>query len=775
MKPFVHYNAESIGEAARLLKKYGGKAKVNAGGTDLLGAMRDKVLPEYPEAIINIKTVAGLDYIEKDKDGVWIGALTKLADICKSEELKKEYPVLTQAVYSVASPHIRNMATLGGNLAQDVRCWYYRYPRQIGGPIVCLRKGGKTCAALSGDNRYHSLFGAAPMEQRPCSSYCPAKTNIPGYLSKVRNGDFAQAAAILADYNPLAAITGRVCPVFCEPECNRKEFDEPVAIQCVERGVGDYILENMKTYFAPPKKKTGKKAAIVGSGPAGLTAAYYLRRSGNDVTVYERMAEAGGMLRYSIPPFRLTKDVVKKFVDALSAMGVEFVFGKDVSGAEAVEDLKKKYDAVLLAQGTWRSLKLGVPGEDAPGVHYALDYLAKINKSERVDLGQKVVVVGGGSVAIDAARTAKRLGASEVHVVCLECRNPDSKDNMLALPEEIAEAEEEGIVIHPSLGVQAILTKEGRVSGMETVACLSVREPDGRFNPQYDRTCTALNLSADSIIVSIGQAAESQAVIKSDVEGIFRCGDVAIGPSTVIQAVASARETVDATNSFLGVKTTNGKKGLSAFADSTLDLTGRAESQIRPVAQRTQGIDLEDVPGLTRGQIETEAHRCFNCGCLAVGPSDIAIALVALDATVVTTRRSMAAEKFFTATSTCSTVLEAGELIKEIRVPKAPTGARQRYDKFTLRKPVDFALVSVASVLTIENGVCKDARVVLGAVAPTPLRVRKAEELLKGRRIDEQSANDAARVALEGIVPLTMNDYKAQIAKTLTKRAILGE
>jgi NADPH-dependent glutamate synthase beta subunit-like oxidoreductase/CO/xanthine dehydrogenase FAD-binding subunit len=777
MKPFIHHTAQSIGEATRLLVKYKGKAKVNAGGTDLLGVMKNRIAVEYPEAVIDLKNIKGLDYIVEDESGIRIGALARLADVLKSPTVKKEYKLLADAVYSVASPHVRNMATIGGNLAQEVRCWYYRYPRHVGGPIVCLRKGGKICAALAGDNRYHSLFGAAPMEQRPCSSHCPANADIPAYMSKVRKGDFAEAAGILVERNPLAAVTGRVCPVFCESECNRREFDESVAIQCVERGVGDYMLENKAAYFVAPGKKTGKKVAIVGSGPAGLSAAYYLRKSGNEVTVYERMAEAGGMLRYSIPPFRLAKDVVKKFVDALSGMGIKFELGTDVSGAKAVSDLRKKYDAVLLAQGTWRSLKLGVPGESAEGVHYALDYLAKINKGEKVALGRRVVVVGGGSVAMDAARTARRLGASEVHVVCLECRDPNSKDNMLALEEEIIQAEEEGIVIHPFLGVQTILVSGGKVSGVDTVACLSVREPDGSFKPQYDRTCTALNLQADSIIVSIGQAAESQAASQGDAEGVFRCGDVASGPSTVIQAVASAREAAKAIESLLsgGAGAAKEEKRPLSLADSSLDLAPRVQSRIRPASQRTNGIDLEDIPGLTRKEIEAEAHRCFNCGCLAVGPSDIAIALVALNANIVTTKRSIKAERFFAATATCSTVLESGELIKEIRVPKVPAGARQRYDKFTLRKPIDFAVVSVASVLTVKDGVCKDARVVLGAVAPAPLRAGRTEELLKGRVIDEKTASAAARAAVDGAVPLTANDYKAEIVKALTKRAILNE
>lgn len=302
MRWFEHHNARSIDEAVGLLTDYEGKARVIAGGTDLLGALKDGVFSEYPEAVINIKTVKDLDYIRNDQKSLTIGALAKLVDIARSPAVQAEYKLLADAAYSVGTPHIRNMATIGGNLGQDVRCWFYRYPRNIGGPIACLRKGGKVCSALAGDNRYHSIFG--------------------------------------------------------------------------------------------PARLTG-----VSSGPG------------------------------------------------------------------------------------------------------------KVRK-----------------------------------------------------------------------------------------------------------------------------------------------------------------------------------------------------------------------------------------GCYAVGPSDIAVALVALDARIVTTTRSLSAERFFTATATNSTVLAADELITEIQIPKPPAGVRQRYDKFTLRKPIDFAVVSVASVLTVENGICKDARIVLGAVAPEPLRAQNAEEVLRGRIVDEKIA-----------------------------------
>jgi len=337
MKRFEHHNARSLEEAVALLIDYDGRAKVNAGGTDLLGALKDGATPEYPAAVINIKSIAGLDFIRNDEKGLRIGALARLADIVKSPIMQEHCKLLAEAAHSVGTPHVRTMATIGGNLAQDVRCWFYRYPRHIGGPMACLRKGGTFCSALAGDNRYHSIFGAA---------------------------------------------------------------------------------------------------ALI----------------------------------------------------------------------------------------------------DTPSPH------GKVRK-----------------------------------------------------------------------------------------------------------------------------------------------------------------------------------------------------------------------------------------GCFAVGPSDIAVALTALDADIVTTKRTVAAQSFFKVTATSTTVLEADELITEIRIPKLRALARQKYHKFTLRKPVDFALVSVASIFTFDNGACTGARIVLGAVAPEPVRARDAEDLAQGRNIDEDIAAEAADQALSGAKPLKMNGYKVEIAKALVKRAILGQ
>ena len=210
------------------------------------------------------------------------------------------------------------------------------------------------------------------------------------------------------------------------------------------------------------------------------------------------------------------------------------------------------------------------------------------------------------------------------------------------------------------------------------------------------------------------------------------------------------------------------------FSDSALQEIPRVTFRELPVAERINNIHVEDVPGTSMNQIETEASRCFNCGCLAVEPSDIAVALVALDASIITTKRSVPAQTFFNATATSSNILEADELIKEIVIPKPTAGSIQRYEKFTLRKPIDFAIVSVASVMTVDKGVCKDARIVLGAVAPEPLRAKTAEEFLKGQPIDDVTAGKAGKLALEGVVLLNQNAYKVEIAKTLVKRTLIN-
>jgi NADPH-dependent glutamate synthase beta subunit-like oxidoreductase len=779
MKSFTHHNARSVREAVALLTQYKGKAKPTAGGTDLLGVLKEHSLPDYPEAVINLKTIPGLSYIQEDEESVRIGALTNLAEIAASSTVKQHYKILSEAAQSVATPQVRNMSTIGGNLAQDVRCWYYRYPEQLGGPINCLRKGGKLCNALSGDNRYHSIFGGAALEQYPCSSLCPAHQDIPSYLSSVRKGDRMEAARKLMARNPLPAITGRVCPIFCEPECNRSASDEPVAIRCIERSLGDYILEKKEEFFAPPEAESGRRVAVVGSGPAGLTAAYYLRRSGHRVTIYERFPQAGGMLRYAIPPYRLPKDAVERQIQALEAMGITFKLDTPIgSDGTSINDLMEQFDAVFMAGGAWKEKAIGITGE-----HLALSglaFLKQANAGDAITLpGKNVAVIGGGNVAMDVARTLRRLGAKPVVIY------RRTEKEMPAFRDEFQKAREEGIKFQ----FLTVPTKASQASGKIALSCVRMKlgAPDASGRPRpVPKPGSEFTSTFDAVIKAIGETpdvsllpvefhkirATSQGLVSKN---LFAGGDFVSGPSTVIQAVAAGRNTANLIEGFLMGSQIPAQEDIAKtdFTDSAFDPRPRMLAPEVPSSERIKSLHIEDAPGLSVEDAQNEARRCFNCGCVAVNPSDIGIALVALDAQIVTTKRTVDAQDFFTSNAAASTLLNLDELITEIQIPKPAEGSRQAYLKFTLRKPVDFAIVSVAAVITNKGETCEDARIVLGGVAPEPIRALKAEEALKDGPIDENRVIRAAEQALRDARPLGKNEYKIEIIKTLLKRAIL--
>jgi len=780
MRSFKHINARTVGEAGALLKKYKGKAILNAGGTELLSTLKGEYLLNYPEAVINIKTLPGLDYIKEERGTLKIGALTKLSDIAKSSLLRESCKALVEAACSVATPQIRNTATLGGNLCQDVRCWYYRYPDHIGGRIVCLRKGGKLCNALTGDHRYHSIFGTASVAVYPCSSNCPAHTNIPSFLNRMSDGNLMEAARVLLDFNPIPAITGRVCPIFCEPECNRSEFDEPVAIRCIERSLGDGILERMSEFFTPPKTKSGRNIAIIGSGPAGLTAAYTLRRSGHRVTVFEKRPEAGGMLLHSIPAYRLPKDVVRKQVQALKGMGIKFEVGVNVGKDVSMAELMGGFDAVFLASGAWKERPLGIKGEKI--VLSGLEFLNRINNGSRDIPGKRVAVIGGGNVALDVARTLLRLGGEPVVIY------RRTQAEMPAFRDEVKKAKEEGIEFE----FLTLPTEASEANGKITLKCvrmrLGSRDASGRpksipikgsdFTAPFDAIIKAVGEESDTSLLPATfrpKALKGSASVHWLGKNLFAGGDFISGPSMVVQAMASGREAADLIErSLKGRQPPAQAGGIEPTVRSvSLETTPRVRIPESPVSERIKGIEVEDTPGLGLSEIETEASRCFNCGCIAVSPSDIGIVLTALDAKIVTTKRTVDAQSFFTASATRSTLLDPDEVVKEIQIPKPRNGAQQKYLKYSLRTPIDFAIVSVASVITVEQGVCVNARIALGALAPEPVRARATEDMIIGQPIDERLAHEAAEKAVAGAMPLPMNAYKVEITKALMKRAIM--
>jgi NADPH-dependent glutamate synthase beta subunit-like oxidoreductase/CO/xanthine dehydrogenase FAD-binding subunit len=791
MKSFNHVNAKTVNEAVKSLKDHKGKAKLIAGGTDLLGTLKDRILPDYPETIINIKTIPDLDYISEDGGGLKIGALARLEDIAQSPVVKGKYKLLAEAAQSVATPQIRRMGTIGGNLCQDVRCWYYRYPHQIGGRILCYLKGGKGCYALTKENQYHSIFGGLREASPPCSSACPGGVDIPSYLSKIREGDLAGAARILLDTNPMPSITGRVCPHFCEQECNRGDFDEPVSIRDLERFIGDYILENADEIIKAPETDSGKSVAIIGSGPAGLAAAYYLRMSGHRVTVFERMEEAGGMLAYVIPAYRLPKDIVRRLVKAIENTGVEFKLRVDVGKDATLDGLKQDFDSVFIASGVWNPVSIGLEGEES--TRFGLEFLTNINLGVREVPGKKVLVIGGGNAAVDVAISALRLGAEEATMACLE-----SREEMPALPWEIELALEQGVKLMPSWGPHRVLKADGKVRGMELVRCTAVFDNQGRFAPTFDNAVKE-TVEADQIMMAVGYATDlnfiepgwslkvEQGLIAAapetqatNVPGIFAGGAVTHGPATVIEAIAAGKRAAVAMDAYLkgaGAKAEDkDEKAVRPFLKFNSDYlkeTSKVKMPKLPVAERS--IDVEDTLGLGLSEIEREANRCFNCGCVSVNSSDMGVVLLALGARVKIAGprdvRTIPIGDFF---GSLRNILEADEMVTEIQVPRPPDGAKQTFLKFRLREAVDFPIVSVASLITIDGGVCQEARIALGAVAPAPVRATMAEQAIKGRDINSATAEAASEAAVIGAVPLNMNAYKVKIAKTLVKRAILS-
>ena len=783
MKYFEHESAATFDEAVSLLKESPkGKTVVMAGGSDLIGVLKEQILEDYPEKVVDLKTVRGGEYIKQDGDTIEIGALTKLCDIVKSDLLNEKAPVLSQAARSVATPLIRNVATMGGNICQDVRCWFYRYPHGIGGRMDCMRKGGKECYAVMGDNRYHSIFGGMKVHTTPCSVQCPANTDIPAYMERLREGDVEGAAHILMEANPIPMITSRVCAHTCQEQCNRCGSDESVSIHGVERYVGDYILEHPDTFYRAPETETGHKVALVGAGPAGLSAAYYLRKVGHDVTVFDKMEEPGGMLTYAIPNYRLPKSYVKQVAAAYEKMGIRFRLGCCLGEDIQAEDLEKEYDNVFYATGAWKRPVLGFDGEEF--TEFGLQFLMEVNQWMNKKDRRHVLVVGGGNVAMDVAITARRLGAESVTLACLE-----SEPEMPASREEIARAREEGIEIMPSYGVSKAIYEGSQVTGMELMRCTSVKDENGRFNPRYDREET-LRVSADSILMAAGQKVDlsflgdkyglalergliqvdkdTQATSKS---GIYAGGDATTGPATVIQGVRSGRNAAEAINRGYAVMPERRREDKFIHFD-TAGVKEEHAVKDKELSAAERALDKEDSFTLTGEEAAREAGRCMNCGCYSVNASDISPVLILLDARIVTTKKTVRAADFFTTRLKAADMLDTDELVTAVRF-RVPEGYTTAYDKFRVREAVDFAIVSLAYAYRMKDGLIEDARIVLGGGAPVPMERKKVEAFLAGRKPDEALAEAAAELAVEGTAAMANNSYKIQEVRALIKKMIL--
>lgn len=781
MRKFDYKRAGSYEEAAELLKNGGA---VLAGGSDILGGIKHNILKEVPKTLVSIKGIPGGDKITDGGDTITIGAMATLSQITENEAILEKLPIVAEAAKSVATPLVRNMGTIGGNLCQDVRCWFYRYPHEIGGRLDCARKGGDQCYGILGDNRYHSIFGGMKTGATPCQAECPAGTDIPGYMQKLRENDWDGAAEIILKVNPLPMLTARVCPHNCQVKCNQCNHGDAVSIHSVERALGDYILAHPEKFYKVPAQETGKKTSIVGAGPAGLTAAYLLRRAGHSVTIYDKMEEAGGVLMYGIPEYRLPKHYVRDLVAAIKGMGVEFVMNTEVGKDIMIEEIEAASDTVFIDTGAWKQPILGLEGEEL--TQFGLNFLVEVKGFMQRQIGKNVLVCGGGNVAMDVALTAKRLGAEKVTLVCLEQR-----PEMPASEEEIARAEEEGVVIHNGRGLHKVIYEGSKIVGMETNKCVSVFNEAHRFAPVYDDTDLQL-FEADSIILATGQRVDIDFLgekfrdeIKSArglIEvgehnetrkpGVYAGGDVATGPSLAIDAIRSGKNAARNMSAHMGFPMENYRyqEGLLIPDKDGIQKTKALVEQDTPVEKRT--LDVEDSTTLSQEEALQEAGRCMNCGCYSVNASDLSPVMVALDAVLVTTKRKIRAKDFFTTQLKAVDMLDPGEIITEIEI-KVPEGCEMHYDKFRLRNSVDFAMVSLASVLKVSDGVVEDAELVLGGVAPVPLERCEAAEYLKGKTACEETAEKAADLAVAGAHPFDKNAYKVNLVRNYVKEAVL--
>lgn len=781
MKKFEYMRPATLEEASEELKN---GALAMAGGSDILGGLKADIYTEYPEKLVSLKGISELEGIHVGDGKLTVKAMTRLSEIAENREINRLAPALSEAARSVATPLVRNIGTIGGNVCQDVRCWFYRYPHEIGGRLDCARKGGEQCFGILGDNRYHSVFGGMSTGKTPCSAECPAGTDIPAYMAQIRKGNWEEAARIIMQYNPLPMLTSRVCPHTCQNKCNQCRHGDPVSIHSVERALGDWILEHAKMCYPAPEKETGKKVGIVGGGPAGLTAAYYLRRAGHKVTVYDKMPEAGGVLMYGIPEYRLPKHYVRDTVKAIAGMGVDFVMETTVGKDIMIEDIEQENDAIFLDTGAWKQPILGIDGEGL--AKFGLNFLVEVKGFMKRQTGKNVIVCGGGNVAMDVALTARRLGAESVTLVCLEKR-----DEMPASDEEIARAVEEGVKIVNGRGLHRVIYDGEEVKGLETSRCISLRDEKGRFDPEYDEADLVV-YEGDSVLLATGQRVDLDFLgekYKEEVQsarglievgehnetrkpGVFAGGDAASGPSVAIKAIRSGVNAANAINKYIGAEIPdkimqtgflqNDKAGITETA-------GRVEDDT-PIAERT--LEAEDSTTLAPEAAAGEAGRCMNCGCYSVNASDITPVLIALDATVVTNRKRISAEKLFTSALRVEDMLEPGEIITEFDIP-VPEG-QSHYSKFRLRDSVDFAMVSAASECHVEEGVVKSASIVLGGVAPVPVRRKKAENYLIGKELNRETAEQAAEIALEDAVPFEKNEYKVDVAKSLIRESLIG-
>ena len=483
----------------------------------------------------------------------------------------------------------------------------------------------------------------------PCKTACPAHIGIQGYLQLAKEGRYEDALALIKKDNPLPAVCGHVCNRRCEDACTRGTIDEAVAIDEVKRFIAERDL-NAETRFIPkktiPSLKGGfeEKIAIIGAGPAGLSCAYFLALTGYKPTIFEKNAEPGGMLRYGIPSYKLEKDLLAAEIDVIRQLGVEIRCGVEVGKDITIEELKEQgYKGFYAAIGCQRGRKPGISGENAEGAYTAVDFLRKADAKESFALEGDVVVVGGGNVAIDAARISSRCTDAKISMFCLEAR-----EKMPASNEEIEEALEEGIELNCGWGPKEVLEEDGHVSGVVFKKCTRVFDAQGRFSPEYDENDT-VTVPCRHVIFSVGQAIDwghmldnlhvelrpngsalaNKLTYQTSEPDIFVGGDVYTGPKFAIDAIAAGREGAISLHRYVHEHCTltigrNRRDFIELDKENikveTYDSSSR---QIPPKADvKEQAKTFRDLSqSLTEEQVKKETSRCLSCGASVVDPN----------------------------------------------------------------------------------------------------------------------------------------------------------
>jgi len=476
----------------------------------------------------------------------------------------------------------------------------------------------------------------------PCRAACPAHVNVQAYVALIQRGKFKEAVEVIRKDLPFPAICGRVCFSPCEDACARVNLDQAVAIRALKRLVADIEREQGRVIAQPVPKKYSEKVAIIGGGPAGLTAAYELAKLGYPVTVFERMDEPGGMMRYCIPDFRLEKFVVANEIAYIKDLGVEIKTGVEFGRDITLESLKNEgYKAIFIAIGTQVGMKLNVPGEDLEGVINAVDFLRAIALGKKIVIGEKVAVIGGGNTAIDAARTAKKQGAKEVMILYRR-----SREEMPALPHEVELAEKDGIKFYFLVTPKQIIGENGKVKAVE---CLRMRlgEPDesGRRRP-IPIAFSEHQYEVDMVIPALGQLVETSVLppgllskekrgpplqvdpltLETNIPGVFAGGDVATGPASIIEAVAAGKRAAVSIHRYLRGEDLR-KDREEAIEETTWvkdwRLLEKKERRYESPIEKPH-LSFEEARAYLeklKRQARFEAFRCLGCGpcaeCLA--------------------------------------------------------------------------------------------------------------------------------------------------------------